>query len=159
MNLTELKRLLDQHSGLNLRFILPDATPVPAHAHVTEVARIDKRFIDCGGTLRNDSQCRLQVWVADDVQHRLTAGKLLGILRKAAPLLQSDELEADVEYEAGWISQFPIVSGVVDGHELILRLGERHTACLAEDKCKPRPAGLKAFNPRAIHFKPLAPMS
>jgi hypothetical protein len=153
MNLADFKKLLGPNPGLNLRFILPDGTPVPAHAHVTEVARIDKRFIDCGGTLRNDAWCRLQMWVADDLHHRLTAGKLLGILTKAASILQSDTLEVDVEYEAKWISLFPVVSGAPDGHELILRLGERHTACLAEDQCKPKPGGLAAFNAQAIQFK------
>ena len=93
MNLTGLKKLLGEHPDLNLRFILPDATLVPAHAHVTEVARIDKRFVDCGGTLRDDALCRLQTWVADDLHHRLTAGKLLGILDKAASILQNEELE------------------------------------------------------------------
>ena len=159
MNLTNFKKLLGQHPDLNMRFILPDGTPVPAHAHVTEVARIDKRFVDCGGMLRNDAWCRLQIWVADDLHHRLTAGKLLGILTKAASILQGDTLEVDVEYEAKWISLFPIVSGAADGHELILRLGERHTACLAEDQCKPKAGGLAAFNAQAIQFKPLVKAS
>jgi len=159
MNLTEFRMLLDQNPDLNLRFILPDGTPMAAHAHVTEVARIDKRFVDCGGTLRNDALCRLQTWVADDLHHRLTAGRLLGILDKAASILQSDALEVDIEYEAKWISQFPVVSGAADGRELILRLGERHTACLAEDQCKPKPAGLAAFNAQAIQFRPMVKAS
>ena len=159
MNLTDFKKLLGQHPDLNLRFILPDGTPVPARAHVTEVARIDKRFVDCGGTPRNDAWCRLQAWVADDLHHRLTAGKLLGILNKAVSILQSEALEVDIEYEAKWISQFPVVSGAADGHELVLRLGERHTACLAEDQCKPKPGGLAAFDAQAIQFKPLIKVS
>jgi hypothetical protein len=155
MNLADFKKLLGQHPDLNLRFVLPDGALVAAHAHVTEVARIDKRFVDCGGTLRNDAWCRLQTWVADDLRHRLTAGKLLGILNKAASILQSDALEVDIEYEAKWISQFPIVSGGADDHELILRLAERHAACLAEDQCEPKLGGLAAFNAKAIQFRPL----
>ena len=153
MKLAELKASLALHPDLNLRFILPNGEAIPAHAHVTEVARIDKRFVDCGGTLRNDAWCRLQAWVADDLHHRLTAGKLLGILNKASTILQSDALEVDIEYEAKWISQFPVVSGTTDDNELVLRLGERHTACLAEDKCL-APPGLSAFNSQAILFKP-----
>ncbi len=156
MNLTEFKSILGQHPDLNLRFILPDESSVPAHAHVTEVARIDKRFIDCGGRLRTDTHCRLQVWVADDFHHRLTAGRLLGILTKASTILQSDDLDVDVEYQAKWISQFPTVSGEARGIELLLHLGERHTACLAEDQCKRPPAGLAAFNSQSIQFKPIA---
>ena len=83
MKLNELKAALARHPETTLRFILPNGEAVPAHAHVTEVARIEKRFIDCGGTLRNDLMCRLQTWTANDYEHRLMAGKLLGILNKA----------------------------------------------------------------------------
>lgn len=159
MKLDELKSILGRNPDLNLRFVLPDGARVPAHAHVTEVARIDKRFVDCGGTLRNDALCRLQVWVADDFHHRLNAGKLLGILAKAAALLQSETLEVDVEYEAGWISQFPVNTVEATPTELVFTLGTRHTACLAEDQCKRPPQGLAAFNPQAIQFKPLAKLS
>ena len=69
--------------------------------------------------------------------------------------MQNEELEVDLEYEVKWISQFPIVSGTAKGGELILRLGERHTACLAEDQCKRPPSGLAAFNAQSIQFKPL----
>src|SRR5882757_9725532 len=110
MKLADLKNHLSTNPGANLRFVLPNGNSVPAHAHVTEVARIDKRFVDCGGTLRNDSWCRLQTWFADDTDHRLTAGKLLKILDKAKPFLASDDLEVDVEHEAGYISQFPLES-------------------------------------------------
>lgn len=159
MKLDAFKEVLEQHRDSNLRFVLPDGTRVPAHAHVTEVARIDKRFVDCGGTLRNDAFCRLQVWVADDLHHRLSAGKLLGILTKAAALLQNDTLDVDVEYEAGWISQFPVSAVEATDTELIFTLSARHTACLAEDQCKRPPQGLAAFNPQAIQFKPLAKIS
>ena len=72
------------------------------------MARIDKRFVDCGGTLRNESVCRLQTWLADDLDHRMTAGKLLKILDKAKSILGSDDLEVDVEHEIDYISQFPL---------------------------------------------------
>lgn len=159
MKLTELKAALARHPDSHLRFLLPDGRAIPAHAHVTEVARIDKRFIDCGGTLRTDAMCRLQTWVADDLHHRLRAGKLLGILGKASSVLQSEALDVDVEYEAGWISQFPLESIEERNGELIFRLTERHTACLAEDKCKVPAPGLSAFNSQAIHFQPLAKTS
>src|SRR3954451_22210006 len=109
MKLSELKKELGANRDWNVRFVLPDGNTVPAHAHVTEVARIDKKFVDCGGTFRTDSYCRLQTWVADDVQHRLTAGKLLGILNKASSFLEED-LEVDIEHELGVISQFPLDS-------------------------------------------------
>lgn len=150
MKLTDLKARLAAHPELNLRFVLPDGSMVPAHAHVTEVARIDKRFVDCGGTMRNDSFCRLQTWVADDFHHRLTAGKLLAILSKAGPVLLSDDLDVDIEHEKDVVSQYPVESAdSIDG-ELVFRLTTRHTACLAEDRCLRPPA-----NPNSIFFKPL----
>ena len=150
MKLNEFKTCLTNHPQSKLRFRLPKGTLVPAHAHVTEVARIDKRYVDCGGTLRTDVFCRLQTWVADDVEHRLSAGKMFGILGKAASFLGTDDLEVDVEYEDGLISQYPVEAIEADGDELILKLGIRHTACLAEDKCLPS-------KPRVslIDFKPL----
>jgi hypothetical protein len=153
LNIADLKRELKKHPAANVRFVLPTAEPIPAHAHVTEVARIDKRFIDCGGTLRNDSVCRLQTWSSDDVDHRLTAEKLAKILDKAAPLLQSEELDVDVEYEIGFVSQFPIASVEASSTEITLRLKERHTACLALDQCKPPKASLSPLNPLQFNFR------
>lgn len=150
MKLHEFKKLLADNPDWNLRFVLPDGREVPAHAHVTEVARIDKRYIDCGGTFRTDSFCRLQTWVADDLHHRLTAKKLLGILNKAVSLLESEDLDVDVEHELDVITQFPLESVKQGLDALLLQLAPRHTACLAMEKCLPAP-------PKAatIQFKPL----
>ena len=152
MKLTELKNTLTQHPAAKVRFVLPSGNSVPAHAHVTEVARTDKRFIDCGGTLRNDSLCRLQTWYSDDVDHRLTSGKLAKILDMAKSVLLSDDLEVDVEHEVGFITQFPLASAEVVADEIILRLTERHTACLAIDKCKPSSATPPEFSPLKFNF-------
>ena len=149
MKLNEFKTALAEHPEATLRFLLPNGESVPAHAHVTEVARIEKRFIDCGGTLRHDLMCRLQTWTANDYEHRLTAKKLLGILNKAASFLSTDDMEVDVEHEVQFISQFPLDSVELDGSQLLLKLTERHTACLALDKCMPPPKH------ESILFKPL----
>ncbi len=149
MLLSELKQTLAQHFDRNIRFVLPTGSKVPPHAHVTEVARMDKRFIDCGGTFRTEVSCRLQTWFADDTDHRLTAAKLLGILEKSAPFLESESLEVEVEHEAPFVSQFPISSVAPEAEVLVVRLGIKHTACLAEDKCLPpkrnRPALFKTL--------------
>lgn len=142
MKLSELKTTLAQHPEKNIRFILPDGEAVPDHAHVTEVARIEKRFIDCGGTFRTEILCRLQTWVADDLQHRLTAGKLLAILKKSISFLETDDLDVDVEYEAPVISQFPVTGIEAESDVVVVQLGTRHTACLALDKCLPPPQSI-----------------
>ncbi len=137
MKISELKKTLSENTCRNIRFILPTGTKAPPHAHVTEVALIEKKFIDCGGTFRTDSLCRLQTWFADDTDHRLTAGKLLAILEKSASFLEAGDLEVEVEHEAPFVSQFPIEKVGVDGEALCIRLGVKHTACLAEDRCLP----------------------
>jgi hypothetical protein len=154
MLLFELKKVLAENSRRNIRFILPTASKVPPHAHVTEVARIDKKFIDCGGTFRTETLCRLQTWFADDTDHRLTAGKLLAILDQSASFLASDNLEVDVEHEAPFVSQFPIVAVEADGDTLAVRLGIKHTACLAEDKCLPPDLNKLSVLKRLPSFQP-----
>jgi hypothetical protein len=157
MKLSELKSALAQQPAAELRFQLPNGESAPPHSHVTEVARVDKRFVDCGGTLRTESFCRLQVWSANDLDHRLTAGKLAKIFAKAETVLQSDALEVDVEYEAGFISQFPLERLEVQSGEIIFHLGLRHTACLAEDKCGIKPEELSSANPLKFNFREAKP--
>ena len=159
MKLHELKNFLAQHPAALVRFQLPSGDFVPAHAHVTEVARIDKRFIDCGGTLRTDALCRLQTWFADDVDHRLTAGKLAQIFAKAEGVGLTDDLDVDVEHEAGYITQFPLGSIELVNHEVILRLTERHTTCLAMEKCLPPATPVSEFNPLKFNFTETPPVT
>ena len=126
---------LKQNPALNLRFVLPDEGIVPAHAHITEVGRVDKTFFDCGATFRKTSFLCLQAWVADDTDHRLPAGKLADIIDRAAPLFQGDDLDVELEYEDGFISQFPVHSVSIDGEWAVITLGTKHTDCLAKDIC------------------------
>jgi hypothetical protein len=150
MKINDLKQILAQDPKAHVQFVLPDGALVPAHAHVTEAARIDKRFVDCGGTFREDALCRLQTWVADDLEHRLTAGKLLKILDKAKPVLLSEELEIDVEHELEYISQFPLQDASISEGVVALRLGVRHTACLALDQCCPKPPEILSLSRPAL---------
>ena len=137
MNLSTLKKILADHPDQLVRFVLPTGSSVPPHAHVTEVARIDKSFIDCGGTYRTESVCRLQTWFADDTEHRLTAGKLLKILNLSGNIVKDDNLEVEIEHEAPFISQFPIEGLAGKRSSLVFQLGIKHTDCLAKESCTP----------------------
>lgn len=128
---------LKQNPTSNVMFVLPDGGLVPAHAHITEVGRVDKTFFDCGATFRKTSFLCLQAWVADDTNHRLPAGKLADIIDRAAPLFQGDDLDVELEYEDGLISQFPVHAVSCDGERLVITLGIKHTDCLAKDICLP----------------------
>jgi hypothetical protein len=116
--------------------MLPDRSFIPAHYHITEVGRLSKDFVDCGGTVRSTRSCLLQVWVANDVDHRLETTKLAAIMRVAAPLLESDDLPVEVEYEEGVLSQYPLGGMEITPSGLLFHLGTKHTACLAPEKCK-----------------------
>jgi hypothetical protein len=115
--------------------MLPGRGFVPEHYHITEVGRLQKDFIDCGGTIRSLSSCLLQIWVADDTDHRLKTTKLAKIMEVATPVLKSDGLPVEVEYEDGAISQYPIAAVEVTPSGLLFHLGTKHTACLAPEKC------------------------
>jgi len=137
MKISEFKTQLETHPDAELRFVLPDGDVIPAHAHITEAGRVDKSFIDCGGTIRQTSVCTLQAWVADDVEHRFLPGKLAGVLDIAAPLFRSDDLDVEIEYEDCAISQFPVLEVSAVDNVLTFKLGSKHTDCLAKDVCLP----------------------
>jgi hypothetical protein len=118
-----------------MHIMLPTGEFVPAHFHLTEVGRVQKDFIDCGGTTRSNVTCLLQLWVADDVDHRLVAAKAATILELAAPVLRSDELSVELEYEGEAISQYPLSDVEFTPSGVLLNLGRKHTDCLAKDRC------------------------
>lgn len=137
MKTSELLAILSAHPSHHLQFILPDGGLVPIHAHITEVGRVDKTFLDCGATLRKLSYLCLQSWVADDTDHRLPAGKLAEIIERATPILGTDDLEVELEYEEGFISQFPLEDSQIRDNLLIFTIGTKHTDCLAKEICLP----------------------
>jgi hypothetical protein len=135
MTVKEFCRALESNPDVKMHWMLPNKSFVPAHYHITEVGKVQKDFIDCGGTVRSSTACVLQVWVANDEDHRLETTKLAGIMRVAGPLLQTDDLPMEVEYEQGVISQYPIGGMEVTPSGLLFYLGTKHTACLAPEKC------------------------
>ncbi len=56
MKISQIKEKLKSLETIS--FQLPDGSLVPGHFHVTEVGRISKHFIDCGGTVRQGRSCR-----------------------------------------------------------------------------------------------------
>lgn len=137
MNVTEFKKRLLAHEDRPLTFALPDGGFIPAHFHITEVGHVKKNFIDCGGTVRSVENCLLQTWVADDTDHRLTAGKLASIFSRAKDVLPHEELGVEIEYEDYVVSQFPVTGVHAQDGQLIFTLGLKHTDCLAKELCLP----------------------
>lgn len=128
MKLSEIKKHLNGAESVN--FQLENGTMVPEHFHVTEVGVITKDFIDCGGTVRHEKVANFQLWDANDYEHRLKAGKLLGIIALSERVLGMEDLEIEVEYQAETIGKYGLG---FDGRNFLLL--PKQTACLAMDNC------------------------
>jgi len=135
MKLSELKTLLSEYPERFFRLLLPDGGTVPVSFHVTEIGRVHKTFLDCGGTLREKTTCQLQVWVGEDYDHRIETGKLAGILEKGAKLLPDESVPVEIEYEDKVISQYTVEAHEVSESAVVLHLAHRHTECLAPELC------------------------
>ena len=141
MNLSELKSLLTDHADRHFRIRLPEGAAVPVSFHVTEVGRLQKTFLDCGGTLRESTGCQLQIWVGEDYDHRIETGKMAAILDKAKSMLPDDSVPVEIEYEDRVISQYTISNHDLLDDAVVLILANKHTECLAPELC-----GLPSLN-------------
>jgi Family of unknown function (DUF6428) len=137
MLVSELNQLLRSAPKARMQFLLPSGVPVPPHFHVTEVGRVEKSFIDCGGTIRSSLACVLQLWTADDVEHRLQCDKLSKIMSLAEPILRSSDLPVEIEYGTDVVSTYSVSHCVSAFGTLQLHLVGKQTQCLAQDKCLP----------------------
>ena len=128
MKLSEIKNHLSQLSSI--AFKLPGGSLVPSHFHVTEVGKITKHFIDCGGTVRNETVVNFQLWNANDYNHRLHPEKLLKIIELSEKTLGISDLEIEVEYQSDTIGKYGLN---FDGTNFLLT--SKQTDCLAKDGC------------------------
>ncbi len=139
MMISAVRAALAAAPELPITVIWPDGEPIEAHFHVTEVGRVQKDFVDCGGTVRNLVTCLLQTWVGDDTDHRITGAKLLKAFEFAAPVLKGEDLPVELEYEACNVVTLRVVTVENAGAELVVRLAGKHTDCLAKELCIPTP--------------------
>ena len=128
MKLSQIKQLLGTVETVN--FQLPNGTFVPEHFHVTEVGLINKKFIDCGGTVRNETVVNFQLWDANDFEHRLKPKKLLDIIQLSEKVLGIEDFEIEVEYQNNTIGKYDLEFNG-ENFELV----NKQTACLALDQC------------------------
>src|SRR5690554_2458546 len=128
MKLSQVKALLPTLE--NVTFKLENGTFVPEHFHVTEIGTVIKKFIDCGGTIRDEKTVNFQLWNADDYDHRLKPAKLLHIIELSEKQLGMEDAEIEVEYQSATIGKYGLA---FDGTNFILQ--NKATTCLASDKC------------------------
>tara|TARA_R110002049_G_C9131120_1_gene559013 strand:+ start:915 stop:1382 length:468 start_codon:yes stop_codon:yes gene_type:complete len=146
MKLSQIKKQLIQLD--RIAFQLPNGDLVPSHFHVTEVGKITKHFIDCGGTVRNEEVANFQLWNANDYDHRLYPEKLLNIIELSEKVLGIEDLEIEVEYQAETIGKFGLD---FDGNNFLLT--SKQTDCLAKDKCD-IPAKKQKVKPATLNDEP-----
>lgn len=129
MKLSEIKFELKKLT--TIAFQLPNGELVPNHFHVTEVGKVSKHFIDCGGTVRTEELVNFQLWEANDYDHRLHPEKLIHIIELSEKTLVLPDLEIEVEYQMKeTIGKFSLD---FDGTNFLLI--SKLTDCLAKDKC------------------------
>lgn len=128
MTLEQIKTILK--NSKNISFELPEGQLVPAHFHVTEVGKISKDFIDCGGKRRQEEKVSFQLWEENDYDHRLHPEKLLNIIELSQKTLGLTDQEIEVEYQGSTIGKYSLDH---DGTKFLLTTTK--TACLAKDQC------------------------
>lgn len=128
MKLSEIKNVLKQLDRVAFR--LPNGEFVPGHFHVTEIGKIDKTFIDCGGTTRKEEVISFQLWESDDYDHRLHPEKLISIIELSEKVLELRDLNVEVEYQGNTIGKYDL-----DFEEGQFLLKNKFTTCLAKENC------------------------
>jgi hypothetical protein len=128
MKLSQFTKILTAQEQIS--FQLPSGDLVPAHFHVTEVGKVIKHFIDCGGKERLETAVSFQLWEANDYDHRLHPEKLIQIIELSQSKLGLPDAEIEVEYQADTIGKYGI-----DFNGTSFILTHKTTDCLAQDAC------------------------
>jgi hypothetical protein len=115
-------------------FKTPDGKFIPFHFHVTEAATVNKKFRDCGGVERNETYASIQLWAANDFEHRINAGKIRKIMLNTL-LENENDMDLLVEYETDTLATYNIDSVEIIKNALVCNLVKKKTDCLAPDKC------------------------
>ena len=136
VTLHALKNLVSRHPATFPRFLLPDGNYVPAHAHITEVGHVVRKFIDCGGETGQEEKVLLQTHLGRDTEHRLRSDRFARILELGERVLPDDQLDVEVEYDCCVVAQYPIAEARLEGEYLELLLSRGRTQCRAGERRK-----------------------
>ncbi|MFK7766237.1 MAG: DUF6428 family protein [Mariniblastus sp.] len=135
MKLQELKTAIAGNQDQQISIIFSDGNSLAPHFHITEVGKVTKDFVDCGGTRRQSVSCTLQTYVAGDTDHRLLTTKLAKILDMTDSLALEGSVEVEVEIQSDTISTHAVETAVSSDGRVVIQLAAKKTACLAPDKC------------------------
>lgn len=129
MTLSEIKNLLFQVQEIT--FELPNGSQIPNHFHITEVGKVTKNYIDCGGVLRREELISMQLWEANDYDHRITPNKFIDIITLSENIFDLKDKEIEIEYQG----KTTINKYGLDFNGRSFVLTSKTTDCLAKDKC------------------------
>ena len=122
-----------------LQLAKPDASPVflqtsgmsiAAHYHITEIGLVLKNYVDCGGVVRQERKATMQIWLANDTDHRLSTHKLLEIIEKSEQLFGLQDEELEVEFQGQTIETYGLVA-----QDFGFQFTSKKTTCLAPGHC------------------------
>jgi len=114
----------------NPSFLNLNGIPVEPHYHITEIGLVLKNYVDCGGVVRQERKATMQIWLANDTEHRLSTQKLLEIIEKSEQLFGLKDEELEVEFQGQTIETYGL--SVQDfGFEFVAK----QTTCLAPGHC------------------------
>ncbi len=139
MNVTDFRETIAANPDCSLRVAFANGPTLPEHFHITEVGRVEKDFVDCGGVRRTEVRCVLQTLVAGDFDHRLSSTRLAGILALIDKLNMPPESSVEVEHQERSVSIDEVDRIEREGETLTIYLSPKQTTCLAEDACGIQP--------------------
>ena len=128
MKINDFKNHLSQLN--QVVFILPDNAEVPVHFHITEMGIIRKNYIDCGGTIREETVANFQIWHANDYDHRIQPSQIIDIIDIAEKSVNLENLDIEVEYQSETIGKYGL-----SFRNDCFHLTPTFTDCLAKEKC------------------------
>ncbi|MEN9743333.1 MAG: hypothetical protein RLZZ65_1138 [Bacteroidota bacterium] len=131
MKLSQFKSALQlAKADVNPQFIQLNGLPIAAHYHITEIGLILKNFVDCGGVVRQERKASMQIWLANDTDHRLSTEKLLSIIEKSEQLFGLKDEVLEVEFQGETVETYTLASADFGFHFIA-----KQTTCLAPGHC------------------------
>jgi hypothetical protein len=127
----EFKQITQNNPAKEIKIYLPNGEIIPEHFHLTDIGTIAHNFIDCGGVVGSNSWVQIQLWVADDKDHRITTTTISKIITASEKILQnSDSEEIVIEYQHSDSATKYNVVNINVGDNIIINLGVINTTCL-----------------------------
>jgi hypothetical protein len=131
MKFTQFKSAIELlQAQANPIFIQLNGIPIEAHYHITEIGLVLKNYVDCGGVVRQERKATMQIWLANDTDHRLSAQKLQDIIEKSEQLFGLKDEELEVEFQGQTIENYGL-----SVQDFGFQFTAKQTTCLAPDHC------------------------